>query len=447
MRLVDLLRLIADNLGRRKARVALTAIGVVIGTAAVVVLVSLGIGLQRNATEQLGGISDLTLIQVSPQYGGEFFGGGGGGGGGYAVAVEASGPSQVSLITPQTLKDLAALDGVQAVFPRDYLNLESIFTSGQLEARTGVLGVPPDYLEALDIPLQGGERILAKGTIVIGAMVPQSFYYPRPRPGQTIPEPPDLLGQTIKLTLIKWTSEGEEVRKSLQVRVVGVLAETRDEPDWSIFMPLDDVTGFNQWAMGRRIDRNRDGYSLAMVKAEDVSVVADLSETITAMGYQAFSPMSYIQGISSFFLVLQVVFGGLGAIALLVAAIGIANTMAMAILERTREIGLMKAVGATNRDVLGVFLGEASGIGFLGGLGGTLLGWAGGQAINVVALAYLAGQAAESGGAPPPSVAVFTPLWLPIAALVFATLIGLLSGLYPALRAATLSPVDALKYE
>jgi putative ABC transport system permease protein len=282
---------------------------------------------------------------------------------------------------------------------------------------------------------------------VIGAMVPQSFYYTRPRPGQTIPEPPDLLGQTIKLTLIKYSQEGEQIQKSLQVRVVGVLAETRDEPDWSIFMPLDDVTAFNQWATGRRIDRNRDGYAQAVVKAADVSKVIDLSEAITAMGYQAFTPMSFIQGISSFFVVLQVVFGGLGAIALLVAAIGIANTMAMAILERTREIGLMKAVGAANRDVLGVFLGEAAGIGFLGGLGGTLLGWAGGQALNVVALAYLAGQAAESGGSPPPSVAVFTPVWLPIAALVFATLIGLLSGLYPALRAATLSPVDALKYE
>src|SRR3972149_6726995 len=92
MRPGDLIRLVLENLGRRKARVALTAIGVVIGTAAVVVLVSLGIGIQRNATEQLGGISDLTLIYVSPTYGEVFFGGGGGGGGGVGAGVGSGAP-------------------------------------------------------------------------------------------------------------------------------------------------------------------------------------------------------------------------------------------------------------------------------------------------------------------------------------------------------------------
>jgi putative ABC transport system permease protein len=135
-----------------------------------------------------------------------------------------------------------------------------------------------------------------------------------------------------------------------------------------------------------------------------------------------------------------------GEIALLVAAIGIANTMTMSILERTREIGLMKAVGATNRDVLSIFLGEAAGIGFLGGLGGALIGWLLAQAINVMALGRLASQAAEQGGIPP-SLAIYTPLWLILFALIFSTLIGMISGLYPALRAATMIPVQALKYE
>jgi putative ABC transport system permease protein len=160
----------------------------------------------------------------------------------------------------------------------------------------------------------------------------------------------------------------------------------------------------------------------------------------------ASTPQQYVQGVNSTFVIMQVTFGGVGAIALLVAAIGIANTMTMAILERTREIGLMKAVGATNRDVLTIFLGEAAGIGFIGGLGGIAIGWLGGQLLNVAILVYLTNQAAQQGG-PPPGIAVFTPAWLLPFSLIFATLVGLVSGLYPALRAATLMPVMALKYE
>jgi putative ABC transport system permease protein len=230
------------------------------------------------------------------------------------------------------------------------------------------------------------------------------------------------------------------------MRVGGIIAEARDEPDWSIYMPLGEMEGYNTWATGQRIDRQKNGYPNIVVRVSDIDQVIDVTEQITTMGYQAYTPQSFVQGINGFYLVLQVVFGGVGAIALLVAAIGIANTMAMAILERTREIGLMKAVGATNRHVLSIFLGESAGIGFLGGLGGVLLGWGLGQVVNVFALAYMAGQSVTTG-APPPSVAVSTPAWLPPFTLVFATIIGLLSGLYPALSAATMAPVTALKYE
>ncbi|MFO7538990.1 MAG: FtsX-like permease family protein, partial [Chloroflexota bacterium] len=228
--------------------------------------------------------------------------------------------------------------------------------------------------------------------------------------------------------------------------VVGVLAESRSEADWTVYMPMDEVIGLNTWVLGRRVDLDKDGYHGLVVKVGDVKQVLAVHDQITTLGYQAHSPQSFVEGINSFYVILQVIFGGVGAISLLVAAIGIANTMAMAILERTREIGLMKAVGATNRDVLSIFLGEAAGIGFLGGVGGIFVGWSVGQVVNVLVLAYLAGQAAQTGG-PPPTVAVYTPLWLPVFTLIFATIIGLLSGLYPALSAATLVPVVALKYE
>ncbi len=445
MGFLDLFSLIVDNLGRRKARVALTAIGVIIGTAAVVVLVSLAIGLQKNATQQLYGIGDLTQIQVSPNYG--QMGPGSYSGKGVAISAAASNaPSIQTLITDDTIDQLATIPGVVSVIPRDYIQGSAILKYNRMETYIGIIGVGAPDLSYLGVDLKGGENTLKPGTAVIGSQVPSTFYNPKWRPGQETPTPPDLLGQNIKLDLIKYDQEGNEIRKSVPLKIVGVLNESKGESDYSVYMSLDDVTTYNQWIMGRRINRSRDGYNQLVVKVKNVDQVLNISDQITQLGYQAYTPQSYVQGVNSFFLILQVIFGGVGAIALLVAAIGIANTMAMAILERTREIGLMKAIGATNRDVLTIFLGEASGIGFLGGLGGVILGWTAGQVINVLALSYLAGQSAQQGG-PPPSAAVYTPLWLPIFALIFATLIGLISGLYPALRAATMVPVTALKYE
>ncbi|MBK9051382.1 MAG: ABC transporter permease [Chloroflexi bacterium] len=436
----DLLSLIIENLSRRKARVALTAIGVVIGTAAVVLLVSLGVGLQQNAEQQLGSIGDLTKISVWPMY--DFGEGGGGGGGPVAINEEP----QVTPLTSQSIADIQAIPGVSVVIPQDPFYFGTILNVGQLEGYSQLLGIGVDNLSQLGVTAREGTLDLAPGTVIVGASVNQSFYNPRPRPGQGMDGPPELLDETLKITLIKWASDGTETRKTIRVKIVGVINEMRDEPDWSIYMPMSDMESYLTWANGKRPNREKDGYATLIVRVGDVEDVLDVTQRITDLGYQAYTPQSFVQGITGFYTVLQVVFGGVGAIALLVAAIGIANTMAMAILERTREIGLMKAVGATNRHVLSVFLGEAAGIGFIGGVGGVAIGWALGQVVNVLALAYFAGQSVETG-APPPTVAVSTPTWLPLFSVVFATLIGLLSGLYPALSAATLEPVKALKYE
>jgi putative ABC transport system permease protein len=439
MKPLDLLRLIFGNLNRRKARVALTAIGVVIGTAAVVILVSLAIGLQKNANEQLYGIGDLRQIQVYPTMGG-----------GGPMPVGPKGGSgttpDTKLLTNSALDEIRAIPGVNSVIPRDYMMASMMAKYNKLEGGLNIIAIGSSNLADLGLETQQGSLELERGTIIVGPMVANNFYNPRLRPGQEPPPPPDLFGQTLQATFIKWDSEGKEIHKAAMLKVVGVLKETRGESDWSVYMRLDEVKAYNEWAQGRRINYNKDGYSQAVVIVEDVKTVIDINKQIVDLGYQAFTPQSYLQGVNNFYMILQVVFGGVGAIALLVAAIGIANTMTMAILERTREIGLMKAIGATNRNVLAIFLGEAAGIGFVGGLGGVIIGWLAGQGINVIAIVYLANQTAQSGGMPP-SVAVYTPLWLPAFALLFSTLIGLISGLYPALRAATMVPVLALKYE
>ncbi len=450
MKFLDLFRLVINNLSRRKARVGLTAVGVVIGTAAVIILVSLAIGLQMNATEQLYGIGDLSQIYVMPSYGGDMFMGSGpvfmgGGGGGGSGGI--SGPdSEIPLLTNNALSDLRAIPGVQSVIPRDYLQAPMFLKFKKLEGSSGAYGVGTDDVANLGLEAEQGVTELSRGTVVIGYMVAQNLYDPRLRPGQEPPPPPDLYDQQLQLTILKWDAEGNEIRKNFSVRVAGVLSESGTEADWSIYMPLEQARAMNEWYMGTRINYNKTGYNEVIVKVVDVDKTLEVRDQIIALGFQANTMLDFVQGINNFYKILQVVLGGVGAIALLVAAIGIANTMAMSILERTREIGLMKAVGATNRDVLAIFLGEAAGIGFIGGLGGVLIGWLAGQALNVVAVVYLAQQAAEQGGLPP-SVAVYTPLWLPVFVLIFSIFIGMISGLYPALRAATMIPVMALKYE
>lgn len=443
MRFIDLISLIFFNLGRRKGRVVLTAIGVVIGTAAVIVLVSFGIGLQENATRQLGNIGDLTRIDVMPGYPPLFYeevkviGGDGRPGGG---------DDQIKLLTPAAIAEIAAIPGVKAVLPRDYFNYGFRLQFGRLEGWGQLTAIEGNNLEPLGYTLRSGSLELGKGKAVIGGYLAKNFYDPNWRPGQPTPTPPDLQDGSLRLTLLKWTNDGVEVKKLVRLEVVGVLAEEQAEQDSMIFVSMEDLTSWNEWAQGRRINRDKDGFNNLIVKCESADDVIPITKVITDMGYMAYNSQQYVKGITGFFTVMQIIFGGVGAISLLVAAIGIANTMTMAILERTREIGLIKALGGTNRDVLSIFLGEAAGIGFIGGLGGVLIGWGGGQIANAIAVAYLAQQAIDQGG-PPPTVAVLTPLWLPVFALIFATLVGLVSGLYPALRAATLVPVTALKYE
>jgi putative ABC transport system permease protein len=440
MRFFDFVGLIFDNLNRRKGRVFMTAMGVVIGTAAVILLVSLATGMQKNAQRSLSWIGDLTLIYVYPNYGGEM--------GPVMVESKPGGGTQSTqkMLTNQTLAELEAIPGVLKVIPREYLMGWGQVTYGKLETWGSIQAYHLDDLGIFEWPVAAGTTQIERGTAVIGGWVAKNWFDPKQRPGQPPPDQPELLDQRIRVNMTKWSQDGTEIKKSVNLRVVGVLAEARNEADGSIFVHPQDLTSWNEWFSGRRINRNREGYDMVYVKANSIDHVIDISDQINAMGFMAQTPQQYVQGVNTTFVIMQVTFGGVGAIALLVAAIGIANTMTMAILERTREIGLMKAIGATNRDVLTIFLGEAAGIGFLGGLGGIALGWLGGQLLNVAILVYLTNQAAQQGG-PPPGIAVYTPAWLLPFSLIFATLVGLVSGLYPALRAATLMPVMALKYE
>ena len=432
----DLVRLVWGNLRRMKARVAMTAIGVVIGTAAVIVLISLAAGLQRSAARDLGSIGDLTQITVfSPSF----------------VRAFGAPPGQAreeEVLDDRTLAKFRRLPGVVAATPWESLMGGGALRLNRLLGGGPIVGIDPTQVERLDFALARGTDRLGRWQALVGARVAEGFF--DPQAGRQVTEPPDLQGQPLQLVLNKTGDDGLPVERVVRLRVTGVLEASGGQNDYTIFLALNDVLELDGWFVGRRPNPGRDGYSQALIKVASADQVLAVEQEVTRQGFFAYSQRSMLQQINVLFLVIQGVFGGIGAIALVVAAFGIANTMTMAIYERTREIGLMKAVGATNRDVMSVFLGEAGGIGLLGGLGGVVIGAGLGALIDLIAGTYLAAQAVQQSGASASGVSIsliYIPLWLPLFALGFATLVGVVSGLYPAMRAAALSPVAALKHE
>ena len=182
-------------------------------------------------------------------------------------------------------------------------------------------------------------------------------------------------------------------------------------------------------------------YSNLNVRVKSPSQVQAVEDAIKKMGFRTFSIIDATRSVRRFFAVLDLFLGIFGSLALAVASIGIVNTLVMAILERRREIGIMKAIGASDSDVRRLFFAEAGVMGVFGGLVGVTLGWLIGRAINLGMNVYLRRQ-----HFPPEQIWSF-PWWLVLGAIVFAVLVSLVSGLYPAARAARLDPVQALRYE
>lgn len=438
----DLLRLVLSNLNRMRARVALTAIGVIIGTVAVVLLISMGVGLQETARSSLDeGFGDLTLVQVRA---GDAFGG----------PQTLGGEEPEVPLDREAIEALAALEHVSAATPVEGLRGGRL-EYGRQEAFAQIRGVDPAAAESLGWELASGRPLLGRGQVVIGPKVfggEGGFLSVGPGGAVTesrvergeADEAIDMQNRTITLELSKFDDDNDEITRHERLRVAGVFEESNGENDFSVFMALEDVEDMNRWLSGERRERNPT-YDLVQLKVDSGENVSAVQEEVEALGFSAFSFLSVLEGINQFFLIVQLVLGGVGAVALVVAAIGIANTMTMAIYERTREIGIMKALGATNRDVLRIFLAEAGAIGLLGGAIGVALGWG----IGFVLDFFVRGQLISSGNADPESTLriVSTPLWLIGFALAFAALVGLISGAYPALRAASMKPLRALRTE
>jgi len=298
--------------------------------------------------------------------------------------------------------------------------------------------------------------------LVIGNMVARDFYNTKTGKGfWETNEMPDVdLYNKPFFVFFQNSGDGSTAQKKYLLPVSGMVKEEKDENgnamygeySYGIYTDVELLKNQLRQIYKKNVipgqPTNKKGkpynyfvYDNAYVYVDDMENVMDVQTAITDMGYQAYSSMQWLEQAQGQMDMIQAVLGGIGAVSLFVAAIGIANTMMMSIYERTKEIGVLKVLGCALGDIRSMFLMEAGFIGFMGGAVGLALSYGVSSLVNKFLGAGLMGMGGGSGNISR------IPLWLSGAAVVFAIVIGMLAGLFPALRAMKLSPLAAIRNE
>jgi putative ABC transport system permease protein len=469
----DLMELANRNLREAILRNSLTTLGIAVGVASLVAMLSLGIGLQKLVMTRLGGSGLFNRVYATPRLNrGDGLGGRGGGRGGGRLSGRENGqapPSSASPIEPpkpltsETRQKLAALPNVLEVYPEVRFTADvryggvghvtsaasepqSAKGTGQFDSITGSYFSGPDSAEAIlhmDLAQQLADQGKIQPTGLIGTELTIRYPQRKPVAVQANQTPEDLVangefgyGFTISSAEIK-------------VKVVGIVSGESAGPGGiggaRVMLPLEYVEHLSpvQGTDVREVvaSPGEKSYSSLTILVDNPNHVEEVEAEVKQMDLGAFSLFDAAHSIQQVFKVLDLFLGIFGSLALAVASLGIINTLVMAILERRHEIGVLKALGAADRDVRQLFFAEAGVMGLFGGITGVFLGWSIGRIINVVTNYYLTRQDLSK-------IDIWTvPFWLVAAAIIFSILVSLAAGLYPASRAAKLDPVKALRYE
>lgn len=434
MKKVDFVKMGFKNLWRRKLRTILTIMGVVIGTFSIVIMVSLGVGMTEGYKEQMAQWGSLTKITISKHS--------------YVYDEESGrGAEKKQKLDDSLINQIKAMKHVKAVTP--IISVSASLKSGKYQSNFQIQGIDPDTMQYFDFPeLESGEYISNNRptAILFGA---DSCYFYNPRQngslgwGDNQESPVNLMEDNIKITFDNiWDTKKNP--KYSKLEVAGIFKESTGEFGYNAYAPIEQVT---KWYKEIQKSNNKKSsqtieYDSIWVSVDDVDYVEEVQNTIKGMGFTTYSMADELGSIKQVSNTLQLVLGGIGAVSLLVSAIGIANTMIMSIYERTKEIGVMKVLGCLVTDIRKIFLFEATIIGFCGGIIGIGFSYL---------ISYILNEYAPEIGSALGMEAVSTisviPVWLSIAAVLFAMLIGIISGFYPAKKATKIKPLEAIRSE
>lgn len=443
MKFKDILGLSLGNLRRRKWRTVLTVTGVFIGTISVVIMLSLGFGLKTSITEEMSSYVGMNEITIT-----------------------YNGSDRSIQITDEKLSEFEELEFVEKCEP--YLAAAVELEQGKWYVSATIIGINADEFAKIPIgeghapdPDEDEMQVIIGNQIITDAYDSRTYRYPYWEDGELADM--DFMEDTVYFKFMseenfRLDDDGNIINTAPKkiVPIAGVVAgdvNTYNKYSYAVWAEIDSLKSYLHRVYkggviyGQPTDRNGNAlsgwvYQMADIIVDDRDNVEKAVEYFREMGYQVDNNQEWIEQTNNILFIAQCVLGGIGAVALLVAAIGITNTITMSAYERRKEIGIMKVLGCDISDICGMFIGEAAFIGFLGGVVGVILSYGISFAVNILA-GPMAAQAVEMGNL---KLSVI-PIWLPFVAIAFSTFIGVLAGYFPAKKATKMSPLLAIRNE
>lgn len=394
MSFFDGLTMAFQNLFRAKFRSFLTILGVAIGISAIVAFVSIGLGLQKITSDQIASATALTTITVTQKP---------------SSATMEEGPA----VSKQLKDKIRQLDGVEKV--SGSVSMPTTVINDGTNSGAIVYGLDMDGVDLDVTGLEYGKNLSDENEVVISAALANTF----------ASDKKSLIDKTLTIKILKEEGELSYNIDKMEYKIVGI---DNNETANIAYVPIEKFASSHGF----------ENYSSIKVKVESRKSIDPVKNYLISEGYQVATINDLINQIDKVFLIAQIILGLIGGIGLLVSFLGIINTMTISFLERTREIGIMKAIGARGRDIKRLFVLESAIIGFLGGVGGVLVAYGCGLVVNSI-VNYLIRENGQTLNL------FMTPYEFALFMVVVAVLVSIFAAIYPTWRAQRLSPIEAIR--